>query len=150
MPKSIKEAMNRGNNLLMVGFLAVLGIGVIAELFTENELMDKADDVIILLLAIIAVVWYLRGTNRYQYSWFPFILLSIGLLDKIMGLAIEFGDPDAVGDEFGILPTLIAIIIISGVILVRSRNANRTIEEGAGMNLPIPQTGGSQEEKHNN
>jgi hypothetical protein len=148
MPKSIKEAMNRGNNLLIVGFLSVLGIGVIAELFTENELLDKADDAIIMLLAIIAIIWYVRGTHRYQYSWFPFILLSLAFIDKIGAMSIEFSDPAASGDEFGILPTLLALIIISAVIMVRSRRANLELQEGFGMNAPIPQTGGHKEE-HN-
>ena len=66
-----------------------------------------------------------------------------------MGLVIEAGDPVDAGDEFGILPTLLAMMIIAGVILVRTRNANRTIEEGAVTNMPIPQTGGGQEEKPN-
>jgi hypothetical protein len=146
MPKSIKEAMNRGNNLLIVGFLSVLGIGVIAELFNEVDLQDKIDDTIIMLIAIIAIVWYVRGTHRYQYSWVPFILLSLGFIDKIGAIAIESGDPAAAGDEFGILPTLLALMIISAVIMVRSRRANQELEEGFGMNAPIPQTGGHAEE----
>jgi hypothetical protein len=148
MPKSIKEAMNRGNNLLIVGFLAVLGIGVMAELFNEVDLVDKLDDAIILLVAIVAVIWYLIGTNRYQYTWFPFILLFIGFLDKIMGLVIESSDPVASGDEFGILPTILALLIISGVIMVRSRRAVLALDQSLSMNAAIPQTGGQKEETH--
>jgi len=146
MPKSIKEAMNRGNNLLIVGFMAVLGIGVIAEIFNEVDIVDKADDIIILILAIIAVVWYLGGTHRYQRSWFPFVLLSLGFIDKIAGLTIEFSDPVSSGDEFGILPTILALMIISAVILVRTRTAGETLEQGYSMNAPIPQTGGHKKE----
>ena len=141
--------MNRGNNLLIIGFLAVLGVGVIAELFNETELMDKADDAIMVLIALIAVIWYLRGTHRHQSSWFPFILLSLGFVDKVLGLVTESGDPTAAGDEFGILPTILVLMIISGVIIARSRRANPALEAGLGMDAIIPQTGGHKEESIN-
>jgi hypothetical protein len=37
----VKDAMNRGNNLLMTGFLAVLGFGLIPEILRETEWMDR-------------------------------------------------------------------------------------------------------------
>ena len=141
MPKSIREAMYRGNNLMMVAFLAILAVGVIAELFLENELLDKADDAFVLLLGIIGVVWYLRGRNRYSYSWMLFVLLALGFVAKCLAFANEFDDAAAVGDEFGIVPVLAAMLILSGVILVRARRSSPELDEGTIHSAPIPQTG---------
>ncbi len=146
MPKSIREAMNRGNNLMMVGFLAILAVGVIAELFVENELLDKADDAFVLLLGIIGVIWYLRGRNRYSISRTLFILLALGFVAKCLAFANEFNDPAAVGDEFGIVPVLAAMLILSGVILARARRSSPALDEGLVQSAPIPQTGEGREE----
>jgi hypothetical membrane protein len=146
MPKSIREAMNRGNNLMMVAFLAILAVGVFAELFVENELLDKADDAFVLLLGIIGVVWYLRERNRYSYSWTLFVLLALGFVAKCLAFANEFNDPAAVGDEFGIVPVLAAMLILSGVILVRARRSSMALDEGTLQSAPIPQTGEVHEE----
>jgi hypothetical protein len=145
MPKSIREAMNRGNNLMMVAFLAILAVGVIAELFVESELLDKADDAFVLVLGAIAVIWYLRGSHRYLYSWTLFILLALAFVGKVGAFINEFNDPAAVGDEFGIVPVLAAMLIISGVILVRSRRSYNALDEGAPRVEMIPQTGGPKE-----
>ena len=141
MPKALREAMNRGNNLMMVAFLAILAVGVVAGLFVENELLDKADDAAVMLLGIIGVVWYLRGRNRYSYSWLPFVLLTLGFVAKGLAFASEFDDPAAVGDEFGIVPVLAAMLILSAVILIRSRRSYPALDESAAHAGPIPQTG---------
>jgi hypothetical protein len=138
--------MNRGNNLMVVAFLAVLAVGVVAELFAENELLDKADDAAVLLIGIIGVVWYLRGRNRYSYSWTPFVLLALGFVAKVLAFANEFNDPAAAGDEFGILPVIAAMLIISGVILVRARRSYPALDEGVSRGAPIPRTGDPSEE----
>ncbi len=108
MPKSIKEAMNRGNNLVIIVFLGILAFGVISELFVENELLDKADDAFVLILGIIGIAWYLRGRNRYRYSWTPFTLVALSLVAKVRAFINEFNDPTAAGDEYGIVPVLAA------------------------------------------
>jgi peptidoglycan/LPS O-acetylase OafA/YrhL len=133
--------MNRGNNLMMVAFLSILAVGVIAELFVETELLDKADDAFVLMLGILAVIWYVRGRNRYLYSWTPFILLALAFAGKALAFANEFNDPAAVGDEFGIVPVLAAMLIISAVILVRTRRSDTALDQGSPSKAPIPSTG---------
>ena len=98
----IQEAINRGNNLLMSGSLAVLGFGLIPEILRETEWIDRGDDIILALLAITISGWYLSGKNRFQRSFVPFGLLIVTLVTKIAGLSLEIGDPDAAGDEFGV------------------------------------------------
>ncbi len=141
MPKSIREAMNRGNNLMIVVFLTVLGVGLISLIIGENDLIDKGDDAWVSLLAIVGVVWYLWGRNRYQYSWTPFILLALAFVGKVGGLANEINDPASSGDEFGIVPILAILLIISAVILVRARSYNRELGTGFATDAPVPVTG---------
>jgi hypothetical protein len=99
----VKEAINRGNNLFMVGLLAFAAIGVFPEIIRENELLDKADDAFITLCAVAARAWYFTGKHRYQRSWLPFGLLAATWVVKVLAFANEFDDPAAVGDEFGLV-----------------------------------------------
>ncbi len=130
MPTRVREALNRGNNLFIVGLVVFLACGVFLEIFVENELLDKADDIFAVLIAIVAVVWYLRGKNRFQYSWVPWILLAVTFVAKVLAFLNERDDPAAVGDEFGVVIPLAVMVIVSGIILYRSRN-QAVIEEGA-------------------
>ncbi len=128
--------------------MAVLACGVVAELFIENELLDKADDAFIILAAIIGIVWYLRGTHRFQYSWTPFILVTLVFVAKALALANEFNDPAAVGDEYGIVPTTLAMLVTSSFLMARARGLNRVLDRGSVVASAIPQTGEPQEENH--
>jgi hypothetical protein len=119
----IREAINRGNNLLMAGFLAVVGFGMIPEIFRETEWIDRSDDIIVTLLAIAVSSWYLYGNNRYKRSLVPFGLLIVALITKVAGLMLEFDDQGAAGDELGVIPIFILIIILSGYLLYKTRNA---------------------------
>ncbi len=121
MPTRVREALNRGNNLLVVGVLVFLACGVFAEIFVENELLDKADDLFVVLVAIAAVIWYLRGNNRFQYSWVPWGLLAVTFVAKVLAFLNERDDPAAVGDEFGVVIPLAVMVIVTGIILYRSR-----------------------------
>ncbi len=121
----IQEAINRGNNLLMSGSLAVLGFGLIPEILRETEWIDRGDDIILALLSITVSGWYLSGKNRFQRSFVPFGLLIVALVTKITGLSLEIGDPDAAGDEFGVIPVLLLLLFLSGYILYSSRGTQK-------------------------
>jgi hypothetical protein len=129
VPKSIKEAMNRGSNLLMVGFLGVLGVGVFAEIINEPDLIDKADDILVALLALAAVIWYFRSDDRYRYSWLPFSLVALALAIKVGSIFAEIDNAASVGDEFGIVPSLLGLLIVSLVIMIRSRRTLKELDE---------------------
>ena len=117
----LKGAINRGNNLLMSGFLAVLGFGLSPEIIRETEWIDRADDIMLVILAIAASSWYLYGTNRTRRSLVPFGLLIIALITKFAAVALEISDVEAVGDEFGVIPVLILIVALSGYLLFARR-----------------------------
>lgn len=148
MPKSIRDALNRGNNLMMIVALAVTGLGVIGVAILESDLTDKADDIFVVVLGIIGVVWYLIGQNRYKHSWTPFTLVAIAFLGKIGAVFNELNDPNSLGDEYGVVVIFAALTIISGVIMVRSRRYNQEDEQLArgatAANAPIPLTGESE------
>ena len=121
MTISTREAINRGNNLLMVGFLAANAVGLIGMLFAEDEWIDRAEDMTVILLALAAVVWYRTKSHRFQYSFVPYGLLVAALAAKITALFIEFDDLKALGDELLLVPPLIVMVIVAGYLLYRAR-----------------------------
>jgi hypothetical protein len=148
MPKTIKEAINRGNNLLMVFFLALVGVAVFTGLFGEPDVADKLDDALYGVLAVVGVVWYLVGNNRYRYSWMPFGLLAVAFLGKVAGQVIENADPNAAGDELPVLIIKGLTLIVGGFLLVRARRFEQAEEPALmpGTPTPIPQTGETKED----
>jgi len=80
----------------------------------ENDWADKADDIGLVIFAIIGVVWYLTKDHKYLRSALPAVLVSLGLLDKIAGLIIERKDKDAVGDDIG---GLILFVFAAGLVI---------------------------------
>jgi hypothetical protein len=121
MEMTKQEAITKGYNMLVVGLLSFVGIGLVGEFFNEVEWRDKSDDIVIVLLAIVGAIWYFTGRNRYKSSWFPFILLSIATLIKIATFFFEFSDQVARGDEFGLMLPLLIMSIISGIAIYRNR-----------------------------
>jgi succinate-acetate transporter protein len=129
MPKTIQEAVNRGNNLMVIAFLNVLALGWVVEAIREDDLEDKFDDVALVLFAIIALVWFFRQANRYQASWVPFILLSLSFVVKIIGIVIEINDAEAVGDDIGVIIPFAAMVILTLVLVIRNRNAVKALPQ---------------------
>jgi hypothetical protein len=120
--------MNRGNNLLVSGFLVALAIGVTGVMVSESEWIDRLDDVFIIILALIAAIWHLRADYRYTWSLVPLGLLIFAFTGKLIGFALEIGDPASAGDELGILPTIGAMLII-GCFVVGKSYPGRTAEK---------------------
>lgn len=104
---------NRGNNMAIVLFIAAVGLGVIGDVIIEKEWIDRADDIFIVIIAIIAIIWYFSGDNKYKLSVMPFVLSSLAFLAKVSAILIEFDDKDAVGDDFGLVIPLLLIVIMS-------------------------------------
>jgi hypothetical protein len=125
MEITTREAVNKGYNMLVAGLLSFVGIGLIGEFFNEVEWRDKGDDIFIVILAIIGVIWYFTGRNRYKSSWFPFVLLAITTIVKIATFFYEFDDQVARGDEFGLMVPLLILTIISGINVYRNRRNNQ-------------------------
>lgn len=134
MGRSFREAMNRGNNLFPTGLLTVIGLGLIPEIFSEDEVLHKLDDVVMLLLAAGITAWYLMGDNRWKRSWTPLGALVLGFAIKAVTFAaLEAGDQKDAGDDIAIAIVLLLATIITTAIMLRTR------EPQAAAGTPIPE-----------
>lgn len=98
---TVKEVWNRGNNLLATGIVALAAFSFFGEFFSESEWFAKLDEGLMLVLGLIAIAWYWTKNNRYTRSFWPIVLLVLGLADKIMAIYLERADAEDVGDDFG-------------------------------------------------
>lgn len=115
-----QELVNRGNNLTAVTGLAAAGLAFMPEIFVEGEWVHKVDDVLLLLLGIVAWRWYRSGNNKFVKSIVPVILVVAAVAVKMVALILEMKDQADLGDDFGglLLLTGTAIVVWR---LVRSR-----------------------------
>ncbi len=105
---NVREAVSRGVNLLGVAILAIESTLGLFEIFNETEWIDRLDDLVVVALAIIGIVWYLAGNNRYRRSPLPWLLLSLAWVMKMIGLfVIERDDANAAGPDYGLIVTLL-------------------------------------------
>lgn len=109
---NVKEAINRGLNFFAVAVLGIEGFQALFEAITENELIDKIDDLIVVGVAIRAIIWYIRGNNKTKRSFFPGVLLLVVLAAKIGAFFVEHDDAQAIGPDYGILSVIVLTIII--------------------------------------
>ncbi len=58
-----RAAVNRGVNLLGVASLAIESTLGLFEIFNETEWIDRLDDLVVVTLAIIGIVWYVVRDN---------------------------------------------------------------------------------------
>ncbi len=122
---NLKESINRSFNLLGTAIVGLSGFAFSAEIFLEKDLNDKADDIILLVLAIVGIIWYLTKNNRYQRSIMPVVLVVLSLVAKIMALVIEFKDKEAAGDDFG---ALILFVLATCLIVFQYFQAKKLLE----------------------
>ncbi len=110
---TVRDALNRGYNLLGVGIVAISGLAFFSDLPAE---MDKpshiVDEVLLAVLALMAFVWYLIGRNKYSRTVMPIVFAVLALAIKVLGLFLEFSDPQDRGDEFGALVLFVVTIIV--------------------------------------
>ncbi len=110
---NVREAVNRGVNLLGVALLAIESTLGLFEIFNETEWIDRLDDLVVVALAIIGIVWYLAGSNRYRRSPLPWVLLNLAWVMKMIGLfVIERDDANAAGPDYGLIVTLLVGAVV--------------------------------------
>ena len=119
------QLINRGNNLLAMGALAALGLGLITEISQEDEWLHRADEFGVIGLAALLVGWYFLGKNRYSRSFVPLAMVTAALVVKVVGLALEVSDTKDVGDDIGVVQVILALLIIVGITLYASRRSTR-------------------------
>jgi hypothetical protein len=96
-----EQAHNRGFNLMLVALIFLTGLAFASGGIRENDLTDKLDDLVLLGIGIVMLVWYLLGQNRFQRSWLPVIGALLALPVQIYGLVSEISDNEAVGNDIG-------------------------------------------------
>lgn len=114
----VSEAINRGYNFFVVATLGILGGSLISELTQEPEPLFKLDELLIIAIGAVAVIWYLVGRNRTARSWIPLLLAILAFASKIFGLIVEFGDKIEVGDDIGMVQMLLLLVIVAAVAYV--------------------------------
>lgn len=97
-------------NFFASAFVSVVGFSLVSEIFMENDLPDKIDDTLMVILAAISVYWYKK--NALKKSAMPIALFVVAIAIKIMAIVIEMDDKEAVGDDFGVLAALIVGFIV--------------------------------------
>ena len=85
MKMTLQNAINRGYNLLACTALALAGLAFGTVVFEEADLLDKVDDIGFLVIAAVAVIWYLVGRNRFKRSVVPIVLSGIAIHRAALG-----------------------------------------------------------------
>jgi uncharacterized membrane protein YadS len=133
---TVRDAINRGYNLLGVGILVISGLSFFSDLPAEiDQPTHIVDEMLLAVLALVAFIWYLSGRNKYSRTIWPIVFAVLGLAIKVLGLFLEFSDPEDRGDEFGALVLFVFLIATLIWQYVASRRLAAQAEEAA----PVPQ-----------
>ncbi len=100
---TLKESLNHSFNLMVTAvlFFGGMAFGTITFSPVENDWPDRLDDIGLLLIAVICLVWFLSGRHRYQRSIVPLLLAGLAAAVQIIAIPLERDDPAAFGDNFG-------------------------------------------------
>ena len=109
---NIKEVINRGFNLLAISIVGLASFAFLPEVFVEKDMPDKIDDTLLFILGIVAMFWYKKSNNSRIRSIIPVVFVLIGLVIKIIGIIIEHGDAEALGDDMGGLILFVGAITL--------------------------------------
>ena len=90
---TVRDALNRGYNLLGTAIIAISGFAFFPEFFTEDELTHRLDEGVLFLLAISSIVWYLIGKNKFSRTIVPILFTTAALVMKLITFfLLEKGD----------------------------------------------------------
>ena len=118
---SVNEAIARGYNFFVVAVLGIAGGSLVTELTQEDEWLHRLDELLLVAIGVVAIVWYLAGQNRVKRSLVPLILAFAALGAKILGLVLEINDAKDVGDDIGVVQFLLLFVIVAAVAYFRTR-----------------------------
>src|SRR5512146_1497239 len=119
---NLQESVNRSVNLLSVVIVGLAGFAFLPEIFLENEMPDKVDDIALLVIGLFGIWWYRKARNRFMRSALPVVLVVLALATKVGAVLVEFGDKESVGDDFG---ALILFTLAVGLVVYLYRTATR-------------------------
>lgn len=111
---TVEQAYNRGFNLMCTAFIFLTGLAFASGGIRENDLSDKLDDLGLLGLGILLLVWYFIGENRYKRSWVPVIVVVLALVPvQLYGLINEISDKEAIGNDIGGMFIYVPLVIFT-------------------------------------
>lgn len=129
---TVRDALNRGYNLVGTAIIAISGLTFFPEFFTEDELTHRLDEGVLFLLAISSIVWYLLGKNKFSRTIVPILFTTAALVMKLIAFfLLEKGDAADLGDEFS---AIILFVITLGFLVwqyVSTKRIAQTAEEAA-------------------
>ena len=129
---TVRDALNRGYNLVGTAIIAMSGLAFFPEFFTEDELTHRLDEGVLFLLAISSIVWYLIGKNKFSRTIVPILFTTAALVMKLITFfLLEKGDAADLGDEFS---AIILFVITLALLLwqyVSIKRMAQTAEEAA-------------------
>lgn len=108
----IQDAIQRGKNFFAVGFFVVAGFSFLTDLLVESEFSARLDEYLLVALAIVAVWWYVSGNNKFTRSLVPVFLMIVALLIKLLGIFLEWGDKEDLGNDIGGIVFFFTALII--------------------------------------
>lgn len=106
----MKEIVRR-INFFTAAFVGVVGLSLASEIIMENDVPDKIDDILMVILSLVAIYWYKKSGYKANKTFVSVLLLLGAIAIKIMAVVIEHADKEAVGDDYGVLAALIIAII---------------------------------------
>jgi hypothetical protein len=115
--------------MLMIGYLAITASAIVERIIGEDDMVDRIDEAVIILLAIAGLVWYFSRRNRYQHSFAPLALFIAAFVVQAGGLMAEINDPAAAGDDYGLTIAFAVGLLVSIVIYARARERAALTEE---------------------
>lgn len=104
------QVAQRGYNLMAAAFLFLIGIGMGTNAIPEADFLDKIDDLSLLTIGLIAVLWYL-SMGRTSRSIVPVVLTALALAAQVLGVVLEVSDKDAFGDNIGGMVILVPFLL---------------------------------------
>lgn len=104
------QIANRGYNLMATAFLFLIGLGMGTDAIPEADFADKLDDLSLLAIGLLAVIWYL-SMGRTRRSIMPIVLTVLALAAQVLGVVLEAGDQSAFGDNIGGMVMLVPFLL---------------------------------------
>jgi hypothetical protein len=104
------QVAHRGYNLMAAAFLFFIGLGMGSNAIPEANFPDKIDDLALLTIGLITVLWYLT-IGRTRRSIAPVVLTALALAAQVLGVVLEVSDKDAFGDNIGGMVILVPFLL---------------------------------------
>ncbi len=115
-PANFAEAINRSLNLVAATVLGLTAIAFGSDLFAEAESIDKVDDTLLAVVGLIAVLGYFTGRHWAMRSPVPVILAALALAIQAIGVVLEMGDPNAIGDDIPGMIVYVPLLIVLAIL----------------------------------